>query len=464
MNSVAFFDVNNLIIGMSVRNMGKYVIFELMNDKLFKLIEFRHNLNLQVYVVNVQFIFHLTVLNLQHRNSIPFYYKQMKKSLIALSLGGLTIGITEFVMMGLLPDIASDMKVSIPVAGYLISAYALGVVIGAPLLVILGRNFAPKKMLLILALMLTVFNALSIIAPDYNFLFASRFLSGLPHGAFFGVGAVVASRLADKGKEAQAIAIMFSGLTLANLIGVPIGTYIGHNFIWRYTFVLIAAVGLLTFLFISLWMPNLEKSGTVNMKTQLLFFKKTEAWLIIGITAIGFGGLFAWISYIAPLMTNVSKFAPEDVSYILILAGLGMLVGNFAGGKLADKYSPAPTVLALLFVMAIDLIMVYFFSFNQYVSLFLTFLTGAVSFSVIAPIQMLMIKTAKDAEMIASAALQGSFNIGNALGAFLGGLPLSAGYSYASPNLIGLVMALSGMVITFALMQKHKGNLQLQKA
>ncbi|WP_264531210.1 MFS transporter [Flavobacterium sp. N502540] len=388
----------------------------------------------------------------------------MKKSLIALSLGGLTIGITEFVMMGLLPDIASDMKVSIPVAGYLISAYALGVVIGAPLLVILGRNFAPKKMLLILALMLTVFNALSIIAPDYNFLFASRFLSGLPHGAFFGVGAVVASRLADKGKEAQAIAIMFSGLTLANLIGVPIGTYIGHNFIWRYTFVLIAAVGLLTFLFISLWMPNLEKSGTVNMKTQLLFFKKTEAWLIIGITAIGFGGLFAWISYIAPLMTNVSKFAPEDVSYILILAGLGMLVGNFAGGKLADKYSPAHTVLALLFVMAIDLIMVYFFSFNQYVSLFLTFLTGAVSFSVIAPIQMLMIKTAKDAEMIASAALQGSFNIGNALGAFLGGLPLSAGYSYASPNLIGLVMALSGMVITFALMQKHKGNLQLQKA
>ncbi len=236
----------------------------------------------------------------------------MKKSLIALSLGGLTIGITEFVMMGLLPDIASDMKVSIPVAGYLISAYAIGVVIGAPLLVILGRNLAPKKMLLILALMLTVFNALSIIAPTYNFLFASRFLSGLPHGAFFGVGAVVASRLADKGKEAQAIAIMFSGLTLANLIGVPIGTYIGHNFIWRYTFVLIAIVGSLTFLFISLWMPNLEKSGNVNMKTQLQFFKKTEAWLIIGITAIGFAGLFAWISYIAPLLINISKFGAED--------------------------------------------------------------------------------------------------------------------------------------------------------
>ena len=386
----------------------------------------------------------------------------MKKSLIALSLGGLTIGVTEFVMMGLLPDIASDMKVSIPVAGYLISSYALGVVIGAPLLVILGRNLAPKKMLLILALMLTVFNALSIIAPNYNVLFASRFLSGLPHGAFFGVGAVVASRLADKGKEAQAIAIMFSGLTLANLIGVPIGTYIGHHFIWRYTFVLIGIVGLLTFLFIYLWMPNLDKGETVNMKTQLQFFKKTEAWLIIGITAIGFGGLFAWISYIAPLLINISNFSPEDVSYILILAGFGMVVGNFVGGKLADKYSPASTVLALLFVMVIDLIMVYFFSFNQYVSLLLTFLTGAISFSVIAPIQMLMIKTAKDAEMIASAALQGSFNIGNALGAFLGGLPLAAGYSYASPNLIGVGMAVIGMIITLFLIQKHKNSLRLK--
>ncbi|SEO44491.1 MFS transporter, DHA1 family, arabinose polymer transporter [Flavobacterium sp. CF108] len=388
----------------------------------------------------------------------------MKKSLIALSFGGLTIGITEFVMMGLLPDIASDMKVSIPVAGYLISAYALGVVIGAPLLVILGRNFPPKKMLLILALMLTVFNALSIIAPSYNFLFASRFLSGLPHGAFFGVGAVVASRLADKGKEAQAIAIMFSGLTLANLIGVPIGTYIGHNFIWRYTFVLIAIVGLLTFLLISLWMPKLDKGETVNMKKQLEFFKRTEAWLIIGITAIGFGGLFAWISYIAPLLINVSKFGEGDVSYILILAGLGMVVGNFAGGKLADKYSPAPTTLALLFVMSIDLVLVYFFSSNQYVSLFLTFLTGAISFSVIAPIQMLMIRTAKGAEMIASASLQGSFNIGNALGAFLGGLPLTAGYSYESPNLIGVGMSIVGMLITVTLIKIRKNDLRLQSA
>lgn len=381
----------------------------------------------------------------------------MKKSLFALLLGGLTIGITEFVMMGLLPDIAADLKITIPKAGHLISAYALGVVIGAPTLVILGRNFPPRKMLLILAMMLTVFNALSIIAPNYEILFISRLFSGLPHGAFFGVGAVVASRLADKGKEAQAVSIMFSGLTLANLAGVPIGTYIGHHYTWRYTFVLIAAVGLLTLLFLYLWMPNLESKGGESMKIQLQFFKKPEAWLIILITAVGFGGLFAWISYIAPLLTEVSGFSAEAVPYILILAGLGMVVGNFIGGKMADKFSPLTTTITLLLILALDLTLVFFGSQNQYLSLLLVFMTGCISFAVVAPIQMLMIQTAKGAEMIASAAIQGSFNIGNALGAFLGGLPLVAGYSYASPNLVGVAMSLIGAGITLIfILRKRK--------
>lgn len=386
----------------------------------------------------------------------------MKKSLIALSLGGLTIGITEFVMMGLLPDIALDMKVSIPVAGYLISAYALGVVIGAPLLVILGRNYPPKKMLLVLAIMLTVFNALSIIAPSYEILFASRLLSGLPHGAFFGVGAVVASRLADKGKEAQAISIMFSGLTIANLAGVPIGTYIGHHYSWRYTFIIIAIVGFLTFVSLYFWMPVLEARAKETIKSQLQFFKKKEAWLIIAITSFGFGGLFCWISYIAPLLTDVSKFSSEDVPYILILAGLGMVVGNFAGGKLADKFSPAKTVISILLIMALDLVSVYFLSSIQVISLILVFLTGAIAFAAVAPIQMLMINTAVGAEMIASAAIQAAFNIGNALGAFLGGLPLVAGFSYASPNLVGVGMALSGVVLVFIFIQNRKNVVKLQ--
>lgn len=388
----------------------------------------------------------------------------MKKSLIALSLGGLTIGITEFVVMGLLPDIALDMDVSIPVAGYLISAYALGVVIGAPLLVILGRNYPPKKMLLLLALMLTAFNALSIIAPSYEMLFASRLLSGLPHGAFFGVGAVVASRLADPGKEAQAISIMFSGLTIANLAGVPIGTYIGHHYDWRYTFIIITAVGLLTLLSIYFWMPVLEARAKETIKSQLQFFKKREAWLIIAITSFGFGGLFCWISYIAPLLTDISKFKPEEVPYILILAGLGMVVGNVVGGRLADRFSPAKTVISILLLMALDLVGVYFFSHLQGASLALVFLTGAIAFAAVAPIQMLMIQTAVGAEMIASAAIQAAFNIGNALGAYLGGLPLVAGFSFASPNLVGVGMALSGVVLVLIFMRNRKNTLKIQAA
>lgn len=382
----------------------------------------------------------------------------MKKSLIALSFGGLTIGITEFVMMGLLPDIASDVSVSIPTAGYLISAYALGVVIGAPTLVLMTRNYPPKKILLLLAAMLTLFNALSIIAPNYELLFVSRLLSGLPHGAFFGVGAVVASRLATKGKEAQAISIMFAGLTLANLIGVPVGTYIGQHFSWRYSFALVAIIGLITFVALIFWMPVLESGKKESIKSQLGFFRNATAWYIILITAIGFGGLFCWISYIAPLLTDISGFASENVSTILILAGFGMVVGNFLGAKLADKYSPAKIILVLLLVMALDLSLVLFGSSNQLMSLILVFFTGCISFSVVAPIQMLMIQAATGAEMIASAALQASFNIGNALGAFLGGIPLVMGYDFTSPNFVGLLMALTGALITSLLILKSRSS------
>ncbi|MHA3789251.1 MFS transporter [Flavobacterium hauense] len=388
----------------------------------------------------------------------------MKLSLLPLALGGLTIGITEFVMMGLLPDIAHDLNISIPQAGHLISSYAMGVVIGAPLLVIAGRNFPPKKMLLAMAIMLTLFNALSIIAPGYNLLFASRFLSGLPHGAFFGVGAVVASRLADKGKEARAIAIMFSGLTIANVVGVPLGTYIGHNYSWRYTFAIVAVIGLITVITLLLWMPNLESKKDESIKTQLQFFTKVDAWLIIFIVAIGTGGLFCWISYIAPLLTEVSGFSAENVPYILILAGLGMVVGNFIGGRLADRFSPATTVFSVLLIMATNLLTVYLFSDNQVVSLILVFLTGSLSFAVVAPVQMLMIQAAQGSEMIASASLQASFNIGNALGAFLGGLPLVMGYSYASPNLVGVAMALTGSVTALVLITRNIKLAQLKTA
>jgi DHA1 family arabinose polymer transporter-like MFS transporter len=379
----------------------------------------------------------------------------MKKSLLPLTLGGLGIGITEFVMMGLLPDIAKDLNVTIPQAGYLISAYALGVVIGAPLLVMAAGKFPPKKILIALMIMFTAFNALSAFAPTFNLLFIARLLSGLPHGAFFGVGSVVASRIAEKGKAAQAVSIMFAGLTIANVVGVPLGTFIGHNFSWRYSFAVVAIVGIITLLSLKQWLPALPANKDRDLKAELGFFKKQEAWLIIIMISIGTGGLFTWYSYIAPLMTDVAGFSSNSVTYIIMLAGLGMLFGNFIGGYLADKFSPAKASVALLLTMTVTLIIVHYTSFSPTLALIMTFITGAVSFALAAPIQMLMITSAKGSEMLAASASQASFNIGNALGAFFGGLPLVYGFDYTWPALVGALMALVGAFFALWLIKSH---------
>jgi len=388
----------------------------------------------------------------------------MKKSLLALTLGGLGIGITEFVMMGLLPDIAKDLNITIPQAGHLISAYALGVVIGAPLLVVIAGSYPPKKILMVLMLMFTGFNAFSAFAPDYYTMFAARLLAGLPHGAFFGVGSVVASRIAEKGKEAQAVSLMFAGLTIANVIGVPLGTYIGHNYSWRYTFIIIVIVGLVTLLSLKSWMPALPATKNRDLGKELNFFNLPESWLIILMIAIGTGGLFSWYSYIAPLLTEVSGFAANSITYILVVAGLGMLVGNFIGGKLADKISPAKATITLLIAMSVSLLIVHYVSGNQVLAVVMTFVTGAIAFAAASPIQMLMINTAKGSEMLAASVSQASFNIGNALGAFLGGLPLAAGYDYTSPVSVGSIMALTGAVFAWVLIARSRRVTKLNYA
>lgn len=383
-----------------------------------------------------------------------FYHKKL--SLFALLLGGLGIGITEFVMMGLLEDIALDLRVTIPQAGYLISAYALGVVIGAPLLVLLASNIAPKKLLLGLMILFTFFNTLSIFASGYHFLLLTRLLSGLPHGAFFGVGAVVASRLAEKGKEARAISVMFAGLTIANIAGVPLGTFIGHHFHWHYTFAIISVIGISTIFAIKAWMPPLPVSGSLSRADQLSFFGRADAWLLTLTIAIGTGGLFCWFSYISPLLTKMALFKEDSVSYILILAGLGMFTGNWIGGRLADKFRPSHTVIALLLSMCASLLLVYLFANNQVATLIMTFVTGAVAFALVAPIQLLIINTSKGLEMLAAAVSQAAFNIGNALGALLGGIPLAHGYRYNSPELVGTGMALTGALIAYAFVVRTK--------
>jgi DHA1 family arabinose polymer transporter-like MFS transporter len=377
----------------------------------------------------------------------------VNKKLLPLTLGGLAIGTTEFVMMGLLPYIARDFEISIPKAGYVISAYALGVVLGAPLLTILGTRVPPKRLLVLLMILFTVFNTLSAFAPNNTVLFVARLLSGLPHGAFFGVGSVVASRLSEKGKEAQSISVMFAGLTIANLLMVPLGTFIGQHYSWRYALGGVGAVGLLTLLTIQFFLPALSVEKTGSLKSQMDLFKRVEVWLIILITAIGTGGLFCWISYISPLMTQVSHFPSAYVPYIMMLVGLGMFVGNIIGGKLADRIAPVAACFTLLTAMATSLLIIYFLSGNQVMSLVMTFVAGSCSMALGAPIQILMIRSSKGAELLGASLTQAAFNMGNALGAFLGGLPIAARYSYASPELVGVSMALVGASFAYVLLK-----------
>jgi DHA1 family arabinose polymer transporter-like MFS transporter len=386
----------------------------------------------------------------------------IKLSLISLLLGGFCIGMTEFLMMGVLPDLSRSLHISIPSAGHLISIYALGVVIGAPLVVGLTGHLPPKKVLIVLMIMVCVFNGLFSLAPNYALLIITRFLAGLPHGAYFGIGAVVAVKLADPGREAKSVAVMFAGLTLANIIGVPVGTYIGHHLNWRVSFYLIAAVALIASGAIKLWMPDLPASRDQNFKQSLSIFSKPGLWIIVGISAIGTGGMFAWISYIAPLMTEVAGFKPNTITLIMVVAGLGMAFGNFVGGRLADCFSPLITTGTLLSCMIIVLLCTAFVAHIKPAAILMTFITGAVGFSVIAPMQMLIMQEAGEFKMLASSVLQATSNMGNALGAFLGGLPIAAGMGFTSPEYIGSVLAFIGLVFCLTLLWLRKKQQSLQ--
>ncbi|MDO3427325.1 MFS transporter [Chryseobacterium sp. APV1] len=383
---------------------------------------------------------------------------KIDKRIIPLAIGGLGIGTTEFTIMGLLPDMAKSLQISIPEAGHLISAYAFGVVVGAPILIGYSVKFPPKKVLIVLMMIFTLFNALSAIAPDYNTMMIIRFLSGLPHGAFFGVGTVVATRLTAKGKEAFYISLMFTGLTVANLAMVPLVTYIGHAFHWRWYFAIVAVIGLFALLFLKLWLPMLETNENTHFMEEMKFLKKKQSWMVLMITAIGFGGLFTWFSYITPLMTIVSGIKENQMAYVMILAGAGMVVGNLVGGYLSDRLSPEKTCVLLLFLMMSSLVGVFFLSEYQTISLVLTFVCGALSMSVAAPINIMMMKAAPKSEMMAAAFMQAGFNCANALGAFLGGIPLENGYSFNYPSLVGVGMTCIGLMIAFRYKQLYSSQ------
>lgn len=382
--------------------------------------------------------------------------KSNKKALFALAIGGFGIGLTEFVIMGILTEVSGSLGITIPQAGHFIAAYALGVVVGAPLLTGLGSKLSPKKMLFLLMIWFTVFNTLSGLATGYSSLLFLRFLSGIPHGAFFGIGAVVATKLARKGKSAQGIAIMFSGLTIANVIGVPFGTYLGQQFSWSVSFYLVGFVGLLALASIYMWMPKIEIEATEKNVSVSKGLKNNELWALIALTTIGTGGFFAWYSYVAPLVTDVAGLPNHFVGYAMMLAGLGMVVGNFLGAKMAELFSPLRAVIISLSIMSAILLINMFIATNPYVLMAMTFLIGVISFTVSTPIQMAIINTSKGSEMLGSSMNQSAFNMGNASGAYLAGLPIAFGYGIIYSSLVGAILAFSGVAIAVAILLVRK--------
>ncbi len=388
--------------------------------------------------------------------------KNNKKALFALAMGGFGIGLTEFVIMGILPEVATALEVTIPEAGHFIAAYALGVVIGAPLLTGIISRGSSQKVLLFLMLWFTVFNSLSAISSNYWMMLLFRFLSGVPHGAFFGIGAVVAGQLAREGKAAQAIAIMFAGLTVANVLGVPLGTYIGQTYHWSFSFYMVGIVGVLTLISLFFWMPDLKSTQTSITSEIGNVVRNGELWALILLTTIGTGGFFAWYSYIAPIITDVALLPENVVGYAMIIAGLGMVVGNFVGPKLVEHFAPLKSVAISLGSMSLLLILHFFWSYNPYVILALTFIVGLVSFTVVTPIQMAIIQTSRGSEMLGSAMMQSAFNMGNASGAYFAGLPMVFGYGVTSAGLVGALLAALGLTIAVGILmyRRYKNSVE----
>src|SRR5919107_1461303 len=288
----------------------------------------------------------------------------MPAALLALAISAFGIGTTEFVIMGLLPEVATDFGVSIPSAGLLISGYALGVVVGAPLLTAIGSKVSRKTVLIALMGVFIAGNLLSALAPSYGVLMTGRIVAALSHGAFFGVGSVVAASLVPKAKQASAIALMFTGLTVANVLGVPGGTALGQHFGWRSTFWAVTALGVIGLLGIVVLVPRQDTAEGPGLRSELAVFKSLQVWLALAMTALGFAGVFASFTYIAPMMTEVAGFSSGAVTWLLVLFGGGLVVGNLLGGKAADR-SLMPSLYLILALLAAVLVVFVFTAHAQ---------------------------------------------------------------------------------------------------
>jgi len=369
-------------------------------------------------------------------------------ALLALAVGAFGIGTTEFVVMGLLPQIAAAYGVAVPTAGLLVTGYALGVVAGAPLMTVLGTKVPRKRMLMLLMGLFVAGNLISAAAPSFGLMLAGRVVTSMAHGAFFGIGSVVAADLVDPRRRAGAIAFMFTGLTVANVVGVPLGTYVGQVAGWRATFVVVAGLGLLGLIGIARLIPPLPSPRTADLRREIAALRNPQVLLAMAMTVLGFGGVFATITYIAPMMTHAAGYSDGAVTWLLVLFGGGMVLGNLVGGRYADR-ALMPMLYSSLAGLAVVLALFTLTAHSKVLAAVTIPLIGALGFATVPPLQKRVLDQAHAAPTLASAVNIGAFNLGNALSAWLGGMVIASGFGYTAPNAVGALLAGSALILAF---------------
>jgi DHA1 family inner membrane transport protein len=371
----------------------------------------------------------------------------LRTPLMALAVAAFGIGTSEFIIMGLLPNLSDDFHVSIPKAGVLVTGYALSVTIGAPIVAIATAKLERKLALLLLMGVFTLGNLACAIAPTYNLLFAARVLTALCHGAFFGIGSVVAANLVPRNQRAQAIALMFSGLTLANVLGVPAGTALGQAYGWRSAFWAIVPIGLIAAAAVFLLLPR-QTGTSIGLLHEFRVLRKPQVLLVLAMSILTSASLFCVFTYIAPMLEAVTLVSPHTVTLTLLLFGVGITIGNLLGGALSD-WRPMAFLLGALLTLIVALIVLYYAEPHPLPAILMILLWGAIQFAAGAPLQSRIVDQAAAAPNLASTLNQGAFNFGNATGASLGGLMLTAGYTYRQLPLASIVVTL--ITLTLAL-------------
>ena len=379
--------------------------------------------------------------------------------LLALAIGAFAIGTTEFSPMGFLPQIAENLNISIPTAGMLITAYALGVMIGAPIMTLWFGHFPRRKALIILMGIFTLGNLFAAIAPNYWGLMGARIFTSLNHGAFFGIGSIVATSVVPKDKQASAVAMMFMGLTIANIGGVPLATWIGQNIGWRMSFALIAILGVITML--SLWkaLPESELGQRPDVKAELKVLTRLPVVLALLTTVMSAGAMFTLYTYIAPSLHHITHATPTVITFMLVLIGIGFSIGNHLGGKFADL-SVSKTLIGFLVVLMVMMLLFPILAKTTIGAAIALIIWGAAAFAVVPPLQMRVMSVAHEAPGLASSVNIGAFNLGNALGAAAGGAVLSMNMSYAMVSTTGAVLTAVGLVLVFIQMKMSKELVQ----